>query len=241
MAFSGADKIWIKENYRDLNVTNSEISGKIDILATYSLQDHIFLDVAKASVDHVGGVRLSGTFSLTMTERRPSERMFSSLPKVVIENIPADPERHINPNDNSACLCSPLEEGDYLYPTFQVERFFKELLIPFLYGQIYFSSFKCWPWTDYGHGSIGILESYNYLSEPSRAKSCINKLYGYRDKKGSPWSEIRGLLMQKGQIKGHVMCICKNRDKIRRCHPKAWCGLRKLQIDFKNQHLAIPE
>lgn len=240
MLFSEDDKVWIKKNYPKLLVTVSEASGVIDILATYNLQEGVFLDVAKTSDDPVGGVRLSGTFSLTITERLPLERMFSNLPKVVIEDISPDPERHIN-LDNSACLCSPLEEDIYLLPTFQTERFFKDLLIPFLYGQIFFSSFKRWPWTDYGHGSIGILESYDHLSESSHAESCLGKLQSYKHTSESSWSEIRRLLTQRGQVKGHSMCICKNKDQIRRCHPRVWHGLRKLQTDIRNQNIAIPE
>lgn len=241
MLFSEADKIWIKENYPKLNVTDLEASGEIDIFATYNLQDDIFLDVTKTPIDHVGGVRLSGTLTLTIIERIPSERIFSNLPKVVIKNISADPERHINLNDSSACLCSPLEENVYLFPAFQTERFFKELLIPFLYGQIFFSSFKYWPWTDYGHGVVGILESYNHLLEPRSAKDCMDKLYKYKNIDEPSWNEIRKLLVQKNRIKGHSICICKNKNRIRICHPKVWCGLQKLQMDILNQDLVIPK
>lgn len=241
MAFSNVDKAWLRDNYPKLEVTDTQISGAIDIYATYNLESKRFLDVERASTDDVGGIRLSGTLSVTITERSVSERKFSNLPKVVFQSIDADADRHINPSDNCACLCSPLEESPYLLPSFQISKFFEELLIPFLYGQLFFTAFGSWPWPDYGHGAVGVLESYDYLSDSSQAASCLKTLSGYKREGGSIWIEMRSFLLQKNEIKGHMACLCEKRDKIRKCHPKAWQGLRKLRRDIREQGLIIPE
>lgn len=238
MTFVDNDKSWIKANYPELTLTNDEISGVVDVLATYNPESRMFLDLKNTTVDAVGGIRLSGNFSIMIAEREMSERAFSDLPKVIIDGILAQPERHINPTDKSACLCSPLEEESYLYPTFQIAGFFEKLLIPFLYGQIFYDSFKSWPWPDYGHGAIGILESYNYLSDPIQAATCLKRLSTYKD---SQWAEIKILLAKRGNIKGHSICICQTKEKIRNCHERALLGLRKLQHDIKSQNLIIPD
>lgn len=238
MVFTDNNRSWVKDNYPTLKITNDEISGVMGVHATYNPESRMFLDLDKTSVDDVGGIRLSGNFSLAITERRASEKALSELPKVVIKGISAQPERHINPTDKSACLCSPLEESSYLYPTFQIGDFVKRLLIPFLYGQLFYESFKSWPWPDYGHGVIGILESYDYLSDTTQAAACLQKLSAYKD---SQWTEIKRLLAQSGDIKGHSMCICQTKEKIRSCHTKALLGLRKLKNDVKIQNLVVPD
>lgn len=237
MNFSEKDKKWIQENYPELSISKSEISGLIRVNATYNLETKKFLDLVKNPIDSVGGVRLSDVFSVSITERCMGEKAFSNLPKLLIKNVPSEPDRHINKSDNSACLCSTLEEEKYLKPYFKVDSFFSKLVIPFLYGQIFYSIVNTWPWKDYGHGAIGILESYDYLSDSTKSKECLQKLS--INNLDSQWHLIRSYLKQKNEIKGHLMCFCGQKNKMRDCHYEAWQGLRKLRLDLKNQKINI--
>src|ERR1700727_2238404 len=44
---------------------------------------------------------------------------------------------------------------------FQIRAFLEQLVIPFLYGQVFYSSKNRWPWAEYAHGATGILEAYS--------------------------------------------------------------------------------
>jgi hypothetical protein len=172
------------------------------------------------------GLKLSGKFSVTISKR--TSKTSSDLPALVIKNIDTTTDRHFNQMDKSACLCSPLEEGEYLLPEFNFKPFLEELVIPFLYGQVFYDEHGHWPWSEYSHGAVGILESYLDISDAKKAKESIEKLHYDIN-----WPQVEKALKQKSQIKGHTPCFCPEADQIRRCHPRAWKGINKLKEAIK--------
>jgi hypothetical protein len=52
-------------------------------------------------------------------------------------------------------LDRPLEEDDFLDPEFQFRLFLERLVIPFLYGQAFYSANGRWPWIEYDNGELG--------------------------------------------------------------------------------------
>jgi hypothetical protein len=193
----------------------------------------VFKFLKKIYVTKFGGVKLNGSFKINVEER--SDKAFSDLPALYVENVDTSMDRHFSQRDKSGCLCSPLEENEFLFPTFRFQPFIEELIIPFLYGQLYFTSKRRWPWQDLAHGGSGLLESYFRLADPSKAKECIQRLSHVAD-----WVQIKRVLMQKSEIKGHTPCFCPQKDYIRRCHPEAWKGIQKLRYDIKEFGLNIP-
>jgi hypothetical protein len=226
------DVQWLAEHYQGLTVTPEGISGTVDIKATYNLETNLFLNIKKNTSDDVGGVRLSGSFKINIRER--SIKPFSKLPALRIENIEPIPDRHINISDDSACLCSPLVEDEYLIPLFNFKSFFEKLVIPFLYGQLFYIQNGSWPWHDYSHGSMGLLESYVKVSNPQKGEECLQLL-----KRDKYWEKnIKPLLFSK-EIKGHRPCICNTGNQIRRCHPEAWKGLILLKKNLNDQGVEL--
>jgi hypothetical protein len=130
---------------------------------------------------------------------------------------------------------SELQEREFLQPEFQFKVFLEQLVIPFLYGQLFYSSEGRWPWAEYAHGATGILESYSKLPEQNRAEECLRQLV--RD---ANWPRIRSALQQQPYIKGHTLCFCKKMDQIRRCHPSALEGARRLQQDLRTLGIPVP-
>jgi hypothetical protein len=130
---TASDKEWLAENYPDLSIeSDTKIAGEVEFIATYNEEPGRFLQIEQDTVDGVGGVRLSGTFRITIAARTVFRD--SRLPALTVEGVDAIPDRHFNQSDLSACVCNPLEEDEFLYPQFNFQRYFKELVVPFLYG-----------------------------------------------------------------------------------------------------------
>lgn len=231
------DKIWLSENYSDLISSEEGISGKIKFSAAYNPKINKFLILGDKIENTIGGLELGGEFIIEIKET--NDKMLSKLPSLYVKGVETIADRHINqtPNNERACLCSPLAEDEYLLPTFQFQRYFERLIIPFLYGQIFYDHEKRWPWQDLSHGSIGLLESYLEIRDPAKAKECLEKLP--RDNKN--WLQIKALLLQKNPIKGHTDCFCQTNKKVRDCHISAWKGAELLRQDIKIQSLVVPK
>lgn len=229
------DKKWLQKQYPKLVAGSEEVSGIIEFTATYNEKNNRFLILNKDVTDTVGGCSLTGSFKIQIRER--TNKSFSDLPALIVEDVETIPDRHFNQSDKTACLCSPLDEGEFLEPSFQFITFFEKLVIPFLYGQLFYSKEGRWPWITYAHGVTGLLESYSVNGDDSaKAKVCIQKLSMDRN-----WPRIRSLLAQKSYIKGHIPCFCEKEDQIRRCHPKALSGIRQLRIDIGSLRITIPD
>jgi hypothetical protein len=192
------------------------------------------LILAKDVVDEVGGLALSGRFRIRIEER--SDKDISALPAVHVEELETITDRHFGQKDKSACLCSPFEEDEFLEPEFQFRAFLEQLVIPFLYGQIFYSKNRCWPWSEYEHGATGLLQAYSEIGDQAKAADCIRRLAQYAD----VWPRIREALQQKPYVKGHTPCFCFKKDQIRRCHPSALRGALRLQHDVRALAITVP-
>ena len=177
---------------------------------------------------------LSGTFKVRIEPR--ADRSTSRLPALYANEIGPAANRHFNSVDKSACLCSPLEEDEFLQPELQFRVFLEQLVIPFLYGQVYFSSYDRWPWPEYAHGAAGVLEAYAKIRDQNHAEECLRLL-----SQDSQWPMIRSALRQKPYIKGHGPCFCSSGDKFRRCHSAALKGALQLQRDLNALGIVIPQ
>jgi len=207
--------------------------GSLRVEATYNAETNRFLALGADVENKVGGVALSGDFAIVIRQIR--DRTLSRLPALRVKGVEPISERHFSQTDKTACLCSPLEEDEFLIPEFQFRKYFEELVIPFLYGQLFYSEHGYWPWSEYAHGATGILESYARVRDSSKAKDCIGKLAS-----DSNWPNVRAVLAQRTRINGHVRCFCSKKNFMRRCHPAALKGLRMLRNEVAKQDISLP-
>lgn len=229
-----SNKRWLTEHYPDLSVeSNNKVVGEVAFVATYNKESGRFLQITPDVIDGVGGLRFSGKFRITITARTAMSH--SRLPALTIEDVDTISDRHFNQSDFSACVCNPLEEDEYLESQFDFHRYFKELVIPFLYGQLYFSQKKRWPWSDYAHGGVGTLEAFSKNPTFAKADECIQII----SREERLWKIVKQLLLQESDIKGHTLCPCPKHDHLRRCHPMALTGLRLLKVAIKEKPIQI--
>jgi hypothetical protein len=229
-----SDKQWLTERYPGLEIADTKVAGEVQFIATYNKETGRFLQIEHGTVDGVGGLRLSGTFRITIAAR--TELRDSRLPALMVEGVDTIADRHFNRSDSSACMCNPLEEDEYLEPSFDFQRYFKELVIPFLYGQLYFTQEGHWPWFDYAHGGLGTIEAFSKNPTRAKAEECIQRI----SRELPFWRIIKPLLLQKSNIKGHTLCTCPRHDHLRRCHPTALTGLRVLKKTVSEQGIDLP-
>lgn len=227
------DEEWLCEAFSGLVPTDTGVAGLITFKAAYDSQRDLFTILGENASDDIAGLVLTGAFKIRIEER--TVKAFSALPALYVDEIEPSTDRHFG-GDKSACLCSSLEEDEFLTPEFQFKLFLERLVIPFLYGQIFFSSEGHWPWSEYAHYATGLLESYGNYPDPSKAAELLQKIMKYDDS----WPAVKAALQQKGYIKGHTACFCSKRDQIRRCHPNALRGIQQLQSDIRVQRIAIP-
>jgi len=229
------DKIWLSQKYRGLVVGKGKISGEIEFTATYNEQSGRFLQIVDGVDDNVGGVRLSGRFNIRIEERK--DTLFSKLPALFVEGLDYIPDRHFNQTDFSGCICNFLEEDEFLQPRFEFQKYLEKLVIPFLYGQLFFTREKRWPWPEYAHGGVGLLEAYSKNPTPTKADECLRKI----SRETPLWLIVKPLLLQKSNIGGHTLCPCLRRDQMRRCHSNALKGLRSLKEIIKVHNISLPQ
>jgi hypothetical protein len=227
------DERWLGEAYPGLVYDGEAIAGDITFAATYNSEHNRFLILKEGVADLVGGLALSGCFRVRITGR--SDKSISVLPALYVEDLEAIDSRHFSQIDKSACLCSPLEEDEFLKPDLQFIPFLEQLVIPFLYGQVFYSRNRCWPWAEYAHGAAGLLEAYGDATEGASAADLLRRLA--QDRRA--WPRIRTALQQKPYVKGHTLCFCPTPDQIRRCHPRALRGVLRLQRDVRAQAIPI--
>jgi hypothetical protein len=231
MMLSEDDTDWLTARYPDLRPTvTGGISGVVAIAATYKSEQNDFLILHPGVEDVLQGIRLDIRFEISI-EARTSDSA-SRLPALRIQGIPIEAGRHISP-DGTACLSSPFAETAYLEPVFSFQRYFEDLCIPFLYGQHYFDQKGTWPWDEYSHGSLGILEAYQPAKSPSDVQECLLQLR--RDR--SSWSRVSAVLKQRGAVSDSIPCICKRHHRMGRCHPRALRGLQQFRRDLRALHM----
>jgi hypothetical protein len=215
---------WLAENYprlifdRKLNI----ISGFLDFGAVYcpdtnSCRVYPFV-VGRESDNNL--IYDSFKIKIAFIYSRKSE-----LPSVYETGgrIKQGADRHCN-DDKSFCLCSRLIEKRFLNP-FCLRKFIADLVVPFFYAQRYFDKNGQWPWGEFGHYDIGLIESFaEYYSELTEIEK-INAT-------GSIRHSLALDYLRKQKTSKDVKCICGSGKRMRRCHKSVLTGLRLMQKYF---------
>lgn len=234
LMLSNEDRVWLAREYPELTVAPEQITGELKFTAGYDERRDRFFVVNDESVNERLGTVLNGSFEVRISGRL--DKNAPKLPTLHVDGLTHTPEQHFNQTDFSACLCSPLEEQDFLTPEFDFRKFLNQLVVPFLYGQVFLSLYNRWPWAEYAHGVTGLLEAYARNKDQRKTQQCINRLSHDTD-----WPTIKSILLQESQVQGDMECFCRSQRSIKRCHPQAWRGVRLLQQDLRYWPVALPK
>lgn len=224
MMLAPEDRPWLERAYPGLTAVGDAVDGRTRFQAGYSAAANLFL-IGEPDTTQVGYAVLDFEFAIRIEERKPTA--YSALPTLFVGGLEPNPQRHIS-RDSSACLCSPLEESEFLLPQFFFRSYFEKLVVPFLYGQAYFSLHQRWPWSEYSHSAVGLLESYATSHGAEKIETCLALLKRFP----THWWRIRAALLQRANVKRTTPCFCGRRGQIGRCHPAAMDGLQRLRVEI---------
>lgn len=140
---------------------------------------------------------------------------------------------HSNPSRyKSACLCVGQEEKIKLPPGSSFIDFMEKLVVPYFYGLSYFNENGKWPWKEYSHGALGILE-YNSTDKIKTTEEKISDIVSAL-RADNKWRKNRKILQK---LRTNCLCICGSNKLFKECHPDAFSGMLKLKSDIENLKL----
>lgn len=135
---------------------------------------------------------------------------------------------HINPGNDSICLCPKPEERRLFPDGVDLEKFIKDLVIPYFFALGHFEETGKWPWGYYSHGPAGIFEYYfdKRGNDPNLLNDCLAAI-------GVITQEQKRKLIA-AQWNGREKCICGSGLQLRKCHRKAFKGLKAILEDLRS-------
>ncbi len=217
-----------------------EIQGNLKFAMSYNNSDNSFL-IGPQAGGQSNGVYVEDEYQIKMTfTSTPS----SKLPHVFevdkkIEsfakgNLIDLPDLHVNPN-GAVCLCVAGAEVEYFPSGFKLSEFINQMVIPFFYEQTFYQRYRHWPWGEYAHGVLGIIEKYGETHSHSREKT--EKVFSMVIRSEEKFT-LQQMLKKRKNIKGYKKCVCGSKKKMSECHPGIYVGLSKLKDDLIK--LSIP-
>ena len=224
--FFEKDRAWLLELYPELVCSDDQISGTIRFRAAFNKDTNKCPLIYPGESNLISGLELTGTFGVRI-EPRPAGAV-PRVPSLTIDGFTHNEDRHIS-HDDTGCLCSPFIEGEYVTPVLDGRRYVEELVIPFLYGQTYFDSHKSWPWADYAHGFMGLIESYTPVESKEELVNRLPFLACYP----AQWQSLRRFISQRNAPNASSPCICGSHRRIAHCHPSALNKILVMRSDRK--------
>lgn len=226
---------WLAKTYPTLipNIDRTHIEGVLDFAGAYNKKENRFTLVGSDYVDNLSSIYLSGSYKISIKKNNDTNR----LPKLHLRDVAFlyTADRHFYPADESACVCGVLEESIFMSKGFDFKTYLEEMAIPFMYGQLYYDKYKKWPWRDYAHDTPGILESYFFHGKVELIPVTLERLRAI----SKHWQKTKSILRYKSIPKGGLTCFCSKHDQIKKCHPDALNGLKKLYTDLKLNNISI--
>lgn len=135
---------------------------------------------------------------------------------------------HRNPANGSACVCVKQDERHRFPKGANLWHFIDQLAVPYLFGLSHFDEHGKWPWPDYSHGVLGIVEYYAEAADDPSAGTLGETLDFIRQ--DYSWRDFRKQIRQPSPMR---MCVCGSQRPISLCHKGVWAGIVKLNSDIQ--------
>lgn len=180
------------------------------------------------------GEPLKDSFQVRITAMNPNSFRVPALYEIgkrteaIAEKLGLTDLRTLHRNkDGTACVCVKQIEKRMYPPGSSLFIFVEELAVPYLYGLVHYEHNRVWPWGDYSHGSMGLLEFYAEDTTPQIAEDIMEIFSTIR--KELNWKEYHKQLRKPSAERS---CLCGSGRPFRVCHKKAWGGLQHLHSEM---------
>jgi len=148
--FSKEEIAAVKEKFPGLRLTAKGWEGDLAFYASF--EDHPIRDTYRVAID----------IPLEYPEQIPLLREIGGRTQKIAKKYGLQDIRslHFNANNGTACVCVKQEEKRKFPPGAPLLTFIDDLAVPYLYGLSYYDQNGRWPWREYSHGCLGLLEFY---------------------------------------------------------------------------------
>lgn len=144
------------------------------------------------------------------------------VPTVKETGSKIDPNFHHNP-DGTLCLEAPLTVHEIFRANETLLNFTDNLLVPYLYIHSYYRMNGKLPFGEHAHGAEGILADYKKRFEISDDSIVLGLLQ----------------ILAEGAYRGHHLCPCGSKKKLRNCHGGCIRNLVSLRFNFMKDFIQI--
>ncbi len=221
-SFSAEEVAEVLAKYPGLTVNAAgEVEGILDIDAAYKgrrIQDSYVVRIA-ASNPH--SERLPALYEVGGRTENVGKKY----------NVPDLRHLHRNP-DGIACVCVKQEESRLFPPGSRLVFFVDRLVVDYLYGLSHYDQFKKWPWGEFSHGVLGLLEFYVDDIKPQSSESIAEVLASMQ--RNPSWPKVRKQLRSPSSKRD---CFCGSGNGLGRCHNLAWRGLQRFRGEIARLNL----
>lgn len=181
------------------------------------------------------GCILSDSFEVRITATSPNSDYVPALyeiggrTKAIADKYGITDLRMLHFNiDGTACVCvKQMEKRKFPFGS-ELLVFVEELAVPYLYALSRFQESQQWPWGDYSHGALGLLEFA--ADDPNEQSEEDIEQIAATVRRDMCWKRYFKPLRKTAS--GNI-CPCGSGKKFNICHEKAYQGLIRLKADLK--------
>lgn len=221
--FSENEIVFVRSKFPKLTLVSESVwEGVVDIDAAYE-NIHI-VDTFKVRI---------GVFQNFPSEL-PIVNEIGGRIKIIADKYGITDYRdlHINPRTDTICLCVKQEEKIKVPPGSTFVDFLNNLVVPYFFGLSYYEKNRVWPWGEYSHGGLGLLEYYSDNKVPLSSNDLEQLTFNLR--RDQLWQLYSKRLRDSGLSK---RCVCGSESSFISCHAKAADGMCHVLSEVRRLHL----
>jgi len=221
--FSDAEVADVRARYPELEIRESgALEGTVNLEAEYK------------------GRRITDRFLVRITASNPHSSRTPALfeiggrTKAIASKYGIGDLRILHCNfDGTACVCVKQVEKEKFPPGATLLTYLEKLAIPYLYGLSCYDQDGSWPWGDYTHGPLGLLEYYAENRQEQLEADVVEVIEAMK-RDPMHWGMYRKQLRSPSAKRS---CPCGSNVAFGKCHTLAWRGTQHLSAEIRRLKL----
>ncbi len=183
-----------------------------------------------------GGKNIDDSFRIKISADNPTSAIIPAISETggrtqaiaAANGIKDLRDLHYNPDYGTACVCVMQEEKRKFPPGSRLIVFIEELVVPYFYSLSHYEAHRHWPWGEYSHGGLGLLEFHGEDKKDPSAADVFAIIHAFgRERLRSDY------LRQLRKPSGKRDCLCGSGKAFFKCHKRALRGVWRLSADIE--------
>jgi hypothetical protein len=186
-----------------------------------------------------GDEELKDSFHVRITAKNPHSSRVPALYEiggrvqaVALKHGVADLRDMHRNMDSTSCVCVKQRESEKFPSGSDLLTFIEDLAVPYLYWLSYYDKHGQKPWSDYSHGTLGLIEFYADSTSEQTREDLEEAAQAIRN--DAEWKKYSKLIRRpnRGQ-----MCVCGSGRRFESCHPRVLEGAIRLRAELERLNL----